>query len=170
MMLCIKFFLVFCVVLLMVMFVVLVDVNSDMNQFFNKLGFVFNIIQLGVWQGQVVGYVYGGFLYVCIQVKNVQLIFMMLLDINVGCGGIDVYFGLFSFINGEQLQCFVKQIMSNVVGYFFDFVLQIMVLEIKIVKDFLQKMVSDINSMNFSFCQVVQGIIGGFFFWMQVFQ
>ncbi len=33
-------------------------------------------------------------------------------------------FGSFSFINGEQLQRFVKQIMSNAMGYFFDLALQ----------------------------------------------
>ena len=30
-----------------------------------------------------------------------------------------LYLGSFSFINGEQLQRFVKQIMSNAAGYFF---------------------------------------------------
>uniref|UniRef100_UPI001F4A1660 hypothetical protein n=1 Tax=Escherichia coli TaxID=562 RepID=UPI001F4A1660 len=31
------------------------DVNSDMNQFFNKLGFASNTTQPGVWQGQAAG-------------------------------------------------------------------------------------------------------------------
>ncbi|VZZ91554.1 conjugal transfer protein TraH [Escherichia coli] len=44
--------------------------------------------------------------------------FLTLPDINAGCGGIDAYLGSFSFINGEQLQRFVKQIMSNAAGYF----------------------------------------------------
>ncbi|MGS0238173.1 conjugal transfer pilus assembly protein TraH [Escherichia coli] len=69
----------------------------------------------------------------------------------------------FSFINSEQLQRFVKQIMSNAAGYFFDLALQTTVPEIKTAKDFLQKMASDINSMNLSSCQAAQGIIGGLF-------
>lgn len=97
------------------------------------------------------------------QVKNVQLISMTLPDINAGCGGIDAYLGSFSFINGEQLQRFVKQIMSNAAGYFFDLALQTTVPEIKTAKDFVQKMASDINSMNLSSCQAAQGIIGGLF-------
>lgn len=139
------------------------DVNSDMNQFFNKLGFASNTTQPGVWQGQAAGYAYGGSLYARTQVKNVQLISMTLPDINAGCGGIDAYLGSFSFINGEQLQRFVKQIMSNAAGYFFDLALQTTVPEIKTAKDFLQKMASDINSMNLSSCQAAQGIIGGLF-------
>ncbi|WP_233707865.1 conjugal transfer pilus assembly protein TraH [Escherichia albertii] len=134
-----------------------------MNQFFNKLGFASNTTQSGVWQGQAAGYAYGGSLYARTQVKNVQLISMTLPDINAGCGGIDAYLGSFSFINGEQLQRFVKQIMSNAAGYFFDLALQTTVPEIKTAKDFLQKMASDINSMNLSSCQAAQGIIGGLF-------
>ena len=112
-------------------FTAVADVNSDMNQFFNKLGFASNTTQPGVWQGQAAGYAYGGSLYARTQVKNVQLISMTLPDINAGCGGIDAYLGSFSFINGEQLQRFVKQIMSNAAGYFFDLALQTTVPEIK---------------------------------------
>lgn len=95
--------------------------------------------------------------------KLAQIISMTLPDINAGCGGIDAYLGSFSFINGEQLQRFVKQIMSNAAGYFFDLALQTTVPEIKTAKDFVQKMASDINSMNLSSCQAAQGIIGGLF-------
>lgn len=139
------------------------DVNSDMNQFFNKLGFASNTTQPAVWQGQAAGYATGGSLYARTQVKNIQLVSMTLPDINAGCGGIDAYLGSFSFINGEQLQRFVKQIMSNAAGYFFDLALQTTVPEIKTAKDFLQKMASDINSMNLSSCQAAQGIVGGLF-------
>jgi conjugative transfer pilus assembly protein TraH len=53
--------------------------------------------------------------------------------------------------------------MSNAAGYFFDLALQTTVPEIKTAKDFLQKMASDINSMNLSSCQAAQGIVGGLF-------
>ncbi len=162
-MLRIKPLFILCAALLTVTPAASADVNSDMNQFFNKLGFASNTTQSGVWQGQAAGYAYGGSLYARTQVKNVQLISMTLPDINAGCGGIDAYLGSFSFINGEQLQRFVKQIMSNAAGYFFDLALQTTVPEIKTAKDFLQKMASDINSMNLSSCQAAQGIIGGLF-------
>ncbi|HAM8503626.1 conjugal transfer pilus assembly protein TraH [Escherichia coli] len=162
-MLRIKPLLVLCAALLTVTPAASADVNSDMNQFFNKLGFATNTTQAGVWQGQAAGYAYGGSLYARNQVRNIQLISMTLPDINAGCGGIDAYLGSFSFINGEQLQRFVKQIMSNAMGYFFDLALQTTVPEIKTAKDFLQKMANDINSMNLSSCQVAQGIVGGLF-------
>ena len=124
------------------------DVNSDMNTFFNKLGFDSNTSQPQVWQGQAAGYATGGSLYARTQVKTVQLISMTLPDINAGCGGIDAYLGSFSFINSDQLQRFAKQIMSNAAGYFFDLALQTTVPEIKTAKDFLQ---------------AAQGIVGGLF-------
>lgn len=139
------------------------DVNGDMNHFFNKLGFASNTSQPQVWQGQAAGYASGGSLYARTQVKNIQMISMTLPDINAGCGGIDAYLGSFSFINGEQIQRFAKQIMANSAGYFFDLALQTTVPEIKTAKDFLQKMASDVNSMNLSSCQAAQGIVGGLF-------
>jgi conjugative transfer pilus assembly protein TraH len=86
---------------------------------------------------------------------------MQLPSLNAGCGGIDAYLGSFSMISGEEIQRFVKQIMSNAAGYAFDLALQTMVPELKQAKDFLQKLASDVNSMNMSSCQAAQGIIGG---------
>lgn len=139
------------------------DMNGDMNHFFDKLGFDSNTTTPGVWQGQAAGYASGGSLYARTGVRQVQLVSMTLPDINAGCGGIDAYLGSFSFINGEQLQRFVKQIMSNSAGYFFDLALQTTVPELKDAKDFIQKMASDVNSMNMSSCQAAQGIVGGLF-------
>lgn len=154
---------VLCGMLLGVSLTAAADVNGDMNNFFNKLGFASNTSQPQVWQGQAAGYASGGSLYARTQVKTIQLVSMTLPDINAGCGGIDAYLGSFSFINSEQLQRFAKQIMSNAAGYFFDLALQTTVPEIKTAKDFLQKMASDINSMNLSSCQAAQGIVGGLF-------
>ncbi len=74
----IKPLLVLCAALLTVTPAASADVNSDMNQFFNKLGFASNTTQPGVWQGQAAGYAYGGCLYARTQVKNVHLISMTL--------------------------------------------------------------------------------------------
>lgn len=48
----IKPLLVLCAALLTVTPAASADVNSDMNQFFNKLGFASNTTQPGVWQGR----------------------------------------------------------------------------------------------------------------------
>ncbi|EPC4028288.1 conjugal transfer pilus assembly protein TraH [Aeromonas salmonicida] len=137
------------------------DVNGDLNSFFGKLGFETNTTMPHAWQGQAAGYASGGSLYMRTAVKQVQLVSMQVPSLNAGCGGIDAYLGAFSHITGDQLQRFVKQIMGNAAGYFFDLALQTTVPEMKQAKDFLQKLASDVNSMNMSSCQAAQGIVGG---------
>ncbi|NIG16234.1 conjugal transfer pilus assembly protein TraH [Pantoea sp. Cy-640] len=139
----------------------LADVQGDLNGYFGSLGFDGNVSKAQAWQGQAAGYFTGGSVYLRNPVKQVQLISMQVPSLNAGCGGIDAYLGAFSFINGAELQRFVKQIMSNAAGYAFDLALQTMVPELKQAKDFLQKLASDVNSMNMSSCQAAQGIIGG---------
>lgn len=137
------------------------DVNSDLNSFFGKLGFESNTSMPQVWQGQAAGYASGGSIYMRTAVKQVQMVSITMPSMNAGCGGIDAYLGAFSYINGEQLQRFVKQIMGNAAGYFFDLALQTTVPEMKQAKDFLQKLATDVNSTNMSSCQAAQGIVGG---------
>ncbi|WP_261643057.1 conjugal transfer pilus assembly protein TraH [Erwinia mallotivora] len=139
----------------------LADVQGDLNGFFGSLGYDGNVSKAQAWQGQAAGYMTGGSVYLRNPVKQVQLISMQVPSLNAGCGGIDAYLGAFSYINGAELQRFVKQIMSNATGYAFDLALQTMVPELKQAKDFLQKLASDVNSSNMSSCQAAQGIIGG---------
>jgi len=139
------------------------DVNSDMNSFFGKLGFDGNTSRPQVWQGQAAGYASGGSMYMRTSVRQIQMVSLSLPSMSAGCGGIDAYLGSFSHINGEELQRFVKQIMGNAAGYFFDLALQTTVPEMKQAKDFLQKLSSDVNSANMSSCQAAQGIVGGLF-------
>jgi conjugative transfer pilus assembly protein TraH len=89
----IKLLSLFCGAALGLSFSAAADVNGDMNNFFNKLGFASNTSQPQVWQGQAAGYASGGSLYARTQVKTIQLVSMTLPDINAGCGGIDAYLG-----------------------------------------------------------------------------
>ena len=100
------------------------DVNTDLNKFFNKLGFEGNATRAAVWQGQAAGYATGGNLFLRNQVNNLQIASFTPPRITAGCGGIDAYLGSFSFVNSEQIERFIKQLMGNAVGYFFDLALQ----------------------------------------------
>lgn len=137
------------------------DVNSDMNKFFNKLGFDSNVTGPAAWQGQAAGYATGGNIFLRNQVKQLQIVSFSPPSLSAGCGGIDAYLGSFSYINSEQITQFVQQLMTNAAGYLFDLALQTTVPELKSAKDFLQNMAADINSANISSCQAAQGIIGG---------
>ncbi|HHR6551332.1 TPA: conjugal transfer protein TraH, partial [Providencia alcalifaciens] len=141
--------------------VAVANVNQDLNNFFNKLGFEGNATDARAWQSQAAGYATGGNLFLRNQTKSLQIASFTPPSINAGCGGIDAYLGSFSFINGEQITQLVKQIMTNGAGYLFDLALQTTVPELKSAKDFIQDMANSVNSMNISSCQAAQGIIGG---------
>ncbi|HHR5944753.1 TPA: conjugal transfer pilus assembly protein TraH [Providencia alcalifaciens] len=141
--------------------VAVANVNQDLNNFFNKLGFEGNATDARAWQSQAAGYATGGNLFLRNQTKSLQIASFTPPSINAGCGGIDAYLGSFSFINGEQITQLVKQIMTNGAGYLFDLALQTTVPELKSAKDFIQDMTNSVNSMNISSCQAAQGIIGG---------
>lgn len=138
------------------------DVQTDINKFFNDMGGGgANVTKAAAWQGQSAGYLTGGNLFVRTPVRNIQLISVTLPDIKSGCGGIDAYLGSFSFINGDAIKVMGKQIMSNAVGYAFDLGLETICPQCKSVKDYLQKLSSDVNNMNISTCQAAQSIVGG---------
>ncbi len=152
---------VLCGMLLGVSLTAAADVNGDMNNFFNKLGFASNTSQPQVWQGQAAGYASGGSLYARTQVKTIQLVSMTLPDINAGCGGIDAYLGSFSYHQQRAAAEVRKTNHEQRRGVLFDLALQTTVPEIKTAKDFLQKkMATDMNSMNLSSCPGCSGNCG----------
>ncbi|WP_334472494.1 conjugal transfer protein TraH [Arsenophonus sp. PmNCSU2021_1] len=138
-------------------------INEDLNKFFQQLdsGSGGNITQAAAWQGQVAGYLTGGSLFLRNPVRQIQLVSVSLPEVKSGCGGIDAYLGSFSFINSDQIKVMAKQILSNAAGYAFDLALEAALPQVKAVKDYLQKLATDINNTNISTCQAAQGIIGG---------
>lgn len=136
-------------------------VSSDLDKFYNKLGFEGNATGAAAWQGQAAGYATGGNLFLRSRVKNLQMASFTPPSLTAGCGGIDAYLGAFSYINSDQLEQFIKNLMANSTGYFFDLALQTVVPELKDVKDYLQQASSFINNSNMNSCQAAQGIVGG---------
>lgn len=137
------------------------DVNGDLNNYFNKLGFEGNATGAAAWQGQAAGYVTGGNLFLRNQVKQMQIMSFTPPSLTAGCGGIDAFLGSFSYINSDQLEQLIKNMVASSPGVFFDLAMQTVAPELKDVKDYLQKAAQDINSMNMNGCQAAQGIIGG---------
>ena len=137
-------------------------VNDDLNKFFDQMGGGgANVSVPAAWKGQAAGYLTGGNLFLRTPVRNIQLISVTLPDVKSGCGGIDAYLGSFSFINSDQIKIMGKQILSNGLGYAFDLGLETVCPQCKSVKDYLQKLATDVNNMNISTCQASQAIVGG---------
>ena len=136
-------------------------INKDLNNFFNSLGYAGNITQSHAYQGQEAGYYSAGSMFLRNQVHNMQLIHLDTPSFSAGCAGIDAYLGGFSFINSDQLVAMSKKIMSNATGYMFDLALVTTVPELRDVKNYMQKLAQDTNSLNVNSCEAAQDLVGG---------
>ena len=76
-----------------------------------------------------------------------------------GCGGIDLYGGSFSFINGEQFITLLRSIAANAGGYAFQLGINAMCPDCGTVMTDLQKKVQQLNQMFANSCQLAQGVV-----------
>ena len=60
---------------------------------------------------------YGGSLSIRSPGRSFQIVQFAAPKIDAGCGGIDIFFGSFSFINGAQFEQLIRAIAANAVGY-----------------------------------------------------
>ena len=61
--------------------------------------------------------VYGGSLTIRSPGRGIEVVQFARPRVDAGCGGIDIFFGSFSFINGAQFEQLVRSIAANAVGF-----------------------------------------------------
>src|ERR1700730_8007444 len=98
----------------------LANIDGDLNNFFNNLGFSNNTTAPNAYTGQEAVYYTGGSLYARDSVRTVQIAQLDLPNFRSGCGGIDLFTGGFSFINSQELINSMKNVMNNAAGYAFN--------------------------------------------------
>lgn len=149
-----------------VLFVLLINtrvfagINSDLNNFFNKLGFDSNVSAPSAYLGQEAGYYTGGSIFARTQVRDVQIMQLDLPSHRSGCGGIDIFAGGFSFVNADQLVALFKNILNNAKGYAFTLAMETATPQLANVMKYLQDVANKINSMNVNSCETAVGLLG----------
>ncbi len=136
------------------------DVNSDLGNFFNNLGFANNTTAPNAYLGQEAGYYTGGSLFARDSVREVQIANVTLPSYRSGCGGIDLYTGGFSFINSQNLVSSMKNILNNTAGYAFNLALESATPEIANAMKYMNTLASDVNRMNINSCETAAGLVG----------
>ncbi len=136
------------------------DINSDLGNFFNGLGFSTNATSPNVYQGQQAGYYTGGSLFARNSVRDVQIAEVDLPQFRSGCGGIDLYTGGFSFINSKSLTDTMQNIINNAKGYAFNLALESATPEIANAMKYMNTLASDVNKMNINSCETAAGLVG----------
>ena len=134
---------------------------SALDKFFKSLGGQVNKSTPGAFQDQAAGYYTGGG-YVLRQNNSViQPINISLPQLGVGCNNLDLYFGSFSYLQGEQLSQLLRQIGTGVPTYGLQLAMKTMAPQVENLLSQLRKSVQDMNNMMLNSCQASQKIVGG---------
>lgn len=137
------------------------NISSDLNSYFDGLGFDSNVSAPSAYQGQSAGYYTGGSMYARNTVRNLQLMHMDLPSYRAGCGGIDLFTGGFSFVNSEELVNFFENVMNNAVGYSFNLAMESYTPEIANAYKWITDVANKINQSNMNSCESGAALVGG---------
>lgn len=100
----------------------------------------------------------GGSIYSHGRIFNRSLMTFTPPSFSAGCGGIDMYFGSFSFINTQQLVQLYRTIAQNAVGFLFKIALSVIAPQIDRILSYFQNMIQQLNSLLSNSCDLAQGL------------
>lgn len=142
----------------MVSSIVCASASSDLNHFFNNLGYSANVTGASSYESQAAGFASLGSVYARNQVRSIQIAHVDVPGFRSGCGGIDIFAGGFSFIKSEQIVSFMQNILSNGAGYALNLALETELPEIAHSMQYMQKLANDINGTNFNSCEMGENL------------
>lgn len=137
------------------------SIDSDLNSFFDSLGYSSNVTAPQAYDGQRAGYYTGGSLFARNQVRNTQLAAVQMPSFRGGCGGIDLYTGGFSFVNSEELIDAMKNIANNATSYAFMLAIETVSPLIGEQMKNLQSIANTVNNANINSCEAAASLVGG---------
>jgi conjugative transfer pilus assembly protein TraH len=132
--------------------------SSDLNYFFNNLGYAANVTSASSYESQAAGFASLGSVYARNQVRSIQIAHIDVPGMRSGCGGIDLFAGGASFIKSEQIIKFMQSILSGGAGYALNLALETELPEIAHAMQFMQKLASDFNGTNFNSCEMGENL------------
>lgn len=138
------------------------NIEQQVNQMF---GTMINATAPGSYKTASRGVVTGGNLVVRNRIKTANIISITPPSAKGGCGGINLYSGSFSFINGEEFVALMRNVASNAVGvisgYAFEMALELMDAQTAGVIRNLANKIQSLNQMFSNSCQLAQGVMSG---------
>ena len=136
------------------------DVAGQMNSFFQDAGGAANVTGPSAYQGQSAGYYSMGNVWTRFPQKSVQAYNLQLPSVRAGCGGIDIFTGSFSFINGAEMVAMMKATANNALGFAFQLAIDSVSPAIGKVMENMSNKAQLQNQMNISSCEAAQGLVG----------
>jgi conjugative transfer pilus assembly protein TraH len=105
--------------------------------------------------------IYGGSMTLRSQVKSMNVVQFAPPRISAGCGGVDMFFGSFSFINGAQFEQLLRTIAANAVGYAIEVALKAMCDPCHSIVSKLMDAVRELNSLGKNTCAIANSMLDG---------
>lgn len=102
-------------------------IGEEMNRMFGDMT---NVSEPGVYETQRRGVIAGGSVRNRSKIMTENPVSLTLPSVRAGCGGIDLFGGSLSFINGDQFIELLRSIASNAKGYAFQIALFLNVREV----------------------------------------
>lgn len=124
-------------------------------------GMFANVTAPDVVSNQFRGAITGGSVYVRSPMSNIQLTAIDPPRLSVGCGGIDLYLGSFSFITADKLTQFIRNVAQNAAPLAFKMALDASFPQLGGVLDKFQHMAQMMNDSQRNSCQLAHGIMDG---------
>lgn len=133
------------------------NVGTDMQDWYNSMGGFSNTTPPSSYKGQTTNSYSGGGFYARTPVKTYQLTNMTPPSLDIGCGGIDLTAGAFSFINTAALTALFQNIGTSL-SYAFLLAIKSSMPEMASLFEYLQDVASKVNGMNVNACKLTEGI------------
>lgn len=128
-------------------------------------GTLMNTTTPGAYQTASRGVITGGGVVLRNQISTANLISITPPSAKGGCGGINLYTGSFSFINGEEFVALMRNVASNAVGvvsgFAFELAMEAMDSSVSGVLRDLTNRIQSLNEMFSNSCQLAQGVVQG---------
>lgn len=112
-------------------------------------------------QSQRLRGVYGGSLSVRSPGRSINIVQFAPPRIDAGCGGVDIFFGSFSFINGAQFEQLMRTIAANAVGFAIKAAIKGMCQPCDEILQDLQDAMNALNAMSKNTCAIANSLVTG---------
>ena len=132
------------------------DLNAELQGAFDDM---INVTPAGSYETQRRGVISGGSIVMRNKVVHPNLVSWVPPDIKGGCGGVDLFAGSFSFINGAQFTQLSRSIAQAAVGYAFQLAIEGMCPTCAQVVSKLQSEVAKINSLMRNSCELAKSAV-----------
>lgn len=132
------------------------NLQQEIDSMFDSMS---NVTAPGSTMDQRRGLLSGGRYSLRSHVMNVQLLSVLPPSASMGCNGIDIFGGSFSFISKDQFIQLLRTIAANASGYAFKMAMQAMCPSCDAAMSNLQSIIQKLNKMSVDSCQAGKEIV-----------